>query len=93
MILVQDKGDSSEFPYEYIGGTCWKDEDSFIEHEWTPGDYLVYIEFHWNDPEKYNDFIFKTYSKVEPKIEEFKQESNLEFLENALKSLARKQSK
>jgi hypothetical protein len=89
MILVKDKGDSSDFSYDYVDGTCWKDEDSIIEHDCTPGEYLVYIEFHWNDPENYNNFIFRTYSKFEPEIEEIKQDSNIEFLEKALKSLAR----
>lgn len=93
MILVRVKSEDEfnyeEFPFEYIEGKCWMDEDTTIEHDWMKGEYIAYVEVHWKDVKNQNNFVFRTYSHHSPKIIEVPIDTFPDFLENALKSWAK----
>lgn len=42
-IITEDDFCKEEFPLEYVNGKCWKDEDTTIECDMKPGEYLAYI--------------------------------------------------
>ena len=91
-ILAEDEDDCEDFPLQYIEGKCWKDEDTTIEWDWVPGKYLAFIEIHWFDDKQFNDLVFRTYSKISPKIEEINKDEYPNFLKDTMKSWARSSS-
>ena len=86
---------TKENPYEFINATCWLDEDTTLDShlELEPGEYIAYIEIDWFNDQKFNNFVFKSYSDnhIDLKVED--PHSHQEILENMLKSCAVKNSK
>lgn len=84
-----------ENPYEYIDATCWQDEDTTLEKhlDLAPGEYIAFIEIDWFNDQKFNNFVFKSYSdkRIEFKVED--PHSHHDILEGILKSCAVKTSK
>lgn len=93
MILARERGEDEEnsdiFPFHFIEGKCWKDEDTTIEWECEPGIYIAYVEIHWFDDKRFHNFVFRTYSKSEVTLELLKEEEYPNFLKDTLKSWAR----
>lgn len=83
---------NSKFPFEFIGGQCWCDQDAVLTPETvlTPGEYLCYIEIDWENHDFLDKFTFRTYSEHPTKITEVEQSLYPNFLEGALKSCASK---
>lgn len=62
---IKKKSMDKRFPYKFIDGKCWKDEETTmeIEDKLPVGEYLAYVEIDWFNDEKYDSFVFRTYSK------------------------------
>lgn len=90
-IVPDDEYESSSFPLKFIEGKWWKDEDTTIECDWEPGEYLAYIEVHWFNEQQFNNFVFRTYSLNTPELVEVvnKEDEYPKFISDTLKSCAR----
>jgi hypothetical protein len=87
--LDSNEEEAKNFPYEFIEGKAGYEEVMNMNYDCKPGDYFAFIEIQ-GKLKKQNNFVFRTFSREVPLVEEVKGTEAKDFLQNALKSFARK---
>ena len=73
---------------------CWQDEDTTLDQELVlgVGEYYCYVEIDWFNDEKFNNFVFRTYSDNEIELHAEDPEDHEFILEEVLKSCAKQKT-
>lgn len=84
-----EEEEAKKFPLQFIEGKSGFEENLTVSCSCEPGDYIAYIQIQGKKLKSANNFVFRTYCKDTPLMEEIKGQETKSFLPDVFKSFAR----